>query len=309
VPGLIGPAIAGLMAQALGWRAVFIVLAPLPILAALLAIPALRRIPIGTPHPAARARVLNAIALAAGTGLLLAGVGAGNLTLTIPLLAVGLALAIPAMRHLLPAGTLRAAAGMPAAVATMALINLAFFGIDAFVPLALVDVRGATLAFASLALTAGTISWSTGSWVQARFAARVPRRTMERIGLSLLAIAFVVTATVLLPQTPLAVGPIGWGISGLGMGLSYITLNLTMLELAPPGQEGNASSSMQLASVLGSGLGTGIGGSLIALVQTQGGPVQHALLIHFALMLGAILVAFVAARGLPATIPGMERQG
>ena len=43
-------------------------------------------------------------------------------------------------------------------------------------------------------------------------------------------------------------------VAGLGIGLSYITLNLTMLELADAGQEGRASSSMQLAGVLGSAL-------------------------------------------------------
>jgi MFS family permease len=299
VPGLIGPAIAGLMAEAIGWRAVFIVLAPLPVLAALLAIPSLRQIPIGTPHPQARARLIGAVALAAGTGLVLAGVGFGNPAVAIPLLAVGFALAIPAMRRLLPEGTLRAAPGMPAAVATMGLLNLAFFGVDAFVPLALVDVRGTSLAFASLALTAGTLAWSGGSWVQARTASRVSRRTMERIGLSFLIVGIIATVAVLLPQAPLALGPVGWGVAGLGMGLSYITLNLTMLELAASGQEGIASSSMQLASVLGSGLGTGVGGALIALLQVQGGAVQQALLLHFALMLAVVLLALATARGLP----------
>jgi MFS family permease len=310
VPGLVGPAIAGLMAEALGWRSVFITLAPLPLLAALLAVPSLRRVPVGTPHPQARARLISAVTLAIGTGLVLTAVGLGNPTLTVALLISGGTLAISAMRRLLPKGTLRAEPGMPAAVATMGLINLAFFGVDAFVPLALVEVRGASLAFASLALTAGTIAWSSGSWIQARTASRVSRRTMERIGLTLLAIAIVVTTTVLLPQTPLALGPVGWGIAGLGMGLSYITLNLTMLELAPPGQEGNASSSMQLASVLGSGLGTGLGGALIALLQLKGGGVQHALLLHFALMLAVTLLALMTARGLPSTLassPGRER--
>jgi MFS family permease len=302
VPGLIGPAIAGLMAEAIGWRAVFIVLAPLPILAALLAIPTLRQIPIGAPHPQARARLIGAVALAAGTGLVLAAAGLGSPAVAIPLLLVGGSLAISAMRRLLPAGTLRAAPGMPAAVATMALLNLAFFGVDAFVPLALVDVRGTSLAFASLALTAGTIAWSSGSWVQARTASRVSRRTMERIGLSFLVAGVIVTAAVLLPQAPLALGPIGWGVAGLGMGLSYITLNLTMLELAPAGQEGIASSSMQLATVLGSGLGTGIGGTLIALLQARGGTVQQALQLHFALMLAVVLLALVTARGLPARL-------
>lgn len=308
VPGLIGPAIAGLMAQALGWRSVFIVLAPLPLLAALLAIPSLRKVAAGTPHPQARGRLVAAITLAVGTGLLLAGVGMANPLYAVALAVAGGALALPAVRRLLPEGTLRAAPGMPAAVATMALINLAFFGVDAFIPLALVDVRGASIAFAGLALTAGTISWSSGSWVQARFASRISRRRMERIGLTFLAVAIVVTTTVLAPQVSLAVGPIGWGIAGLGMGLSYITLNLTMLELAPPGQEGNASSSMQLASVLGSGIGTGVGGALVGLVSSQGGDVARGLYLHFALMLGAILLAFVTSRGLPAR-PGRSPEG
>ena len=43
----------------------------------------------------------------------------------------------------------------------MGLINLAFFGVDAFVPLMLVEVRGASMGFAGLALTAGTVTWSS----------------------------------------------------------------------------------------------------------------------------------------------------
>jgi MFS family permease len=243
--------------------------------------------------------VAAAIALAAGAGMALAGLGSADPIRAIPFLLAGLSLAAPAARRLLPEGTLRAAAGLPAAVATMGLINLAFFGVDAFIPLALVDVRGTSVAFAGLALTAGTLSWTAGSWLQARTAHRVSRRAMERVGLSFLATAFLLTATILFPSSPLAIGPIAWGIAGLGMGLSYITLNLTMLELAPPGQEGSASASMQLASVLGSALGTGIGGALLSLMQANGGAVERALLIHVGLMLAAIALAFVTARGLP----------
>jgi hypothetical protein len=99
----------------------------------------------------------------------------------------GLALAIPAMRRLLPAGTLRAAPGMPAAIATMGLLNLAFFGVDAFVPLALVDVRGTAVAYAGLALSAATVTWTAGAWIQARTATRIPRRAMTWLGLVVLA--------------------------------------------------------------------------------------------------------------------------
>lgn len=309
VPGLIGPAIAGLMAESLGWRSVFLVLTPLPILAGLLAFPSLRRIPAGAPAPNARARVIGAVALAIGSGLVLTGIGAVDVIVAVPMIVAGLALAIPAIRRLLPPGTLRAEAGLPAAIATMGLLNLAFFGVDAFVPLALVDVRGTSVAFAGIALTAGTLAWTSGSWIQARLANRVSRRQMERIGLSILAVAFVATAAVLFPVVPVLAGPVGWGLAGLGMGISYITLNLTMLELAPSGQEGSASSSMQLASVLGSALGTGLGGALIGVMQARGDDIARALLLHFALMVGALALAFVTARGLPATLGSLRAGG
>lgn len=299
VPGLIGPAISGLMAEAFGWRSVFLVLTPMALLAALLALPSLRQVPRGTQHPQAKQRVLLSIALSVGAGLVLGSAGASSTLIAAGMILVGAVLAVPSLRKLLPDGTLRAAPGLPAAIATMGLINLAFFGVDAFVPLMLVEVRGASIGFAGLALTAGTIAWSSGSWIQARISMRVSRRTMEWIGLTLISAAIVITAFVLLPQAPIVLGPIGWGLAGLGMGFAYITLNLTMLELAEPGQEGNASSSMQLASVLGSGVGTGIGGALVAVMHAQGNPVQQALWLHFGLMLLAVLLGFFTARGLP----------
>lgn len=299
VPGLIGPAISGLMAEAWGWRAVFLVLTPMALLAALLALPSLRTVPRGTQHPQAKQRVLFAIALSAGTGLVLGSASAPGALVAGVMIVAGAVLAVPSLRKLLPVGTLRAAPGLPAAIATMGLINLAFFGVDAFVPLMLVEVRGATIGFAGLALTAGTIAWSSGSWIQARISMRVSRRAMEWIGLTLLSAAILIIASVLLPSVPIIVGPLGWGLAGLGMGFAYITLNLTMLELAEPGQEGNASSSMQLASVLGSGVGTGIGGALVAVGHAQGNPIQHALALHFGLMLMAVLLGFFTARDLP----------
>ncbi len=302
VPGLIGPGLAGLMAEGLGWRSVFLVLAPLPGLAALLAFPSLRHMPAGVPSPEARTRVVNAVVLAAGFGLVLAGIGLAQPAIALGLTVVGLGLAIPAMRRLLPEGTLRAAPGMPATIATMGLLNLAFFGVDAFVPLALVDVRGTSVAYAGLALTAATVTWTAGAWVQARTATRIPRRVMAWLGLVFLAASFVVTAAVLFPQTPLPVALFGWGVAGLGMGLAYTTLGLAMLELVDPGQEGDASASLQLASVLGSGLGAGIGGALIALMHAKGETLTRALLLQDGLMLLVVALGLVVARGLPARL-------
>jgi hypothetical protein len=81
--------------------------------------------------------------------------------------------------------------------------------------------------------------------------------------------------------------------------LAFTTLSLAMLELAAPGQEGEASSSLQLATILGSVLGAGIGGALIANVQSQGEPLTRALLLQDGLMIAVAAVGLVVARGLP----------
>ncbi|MBA3450578.1 MAG: MFS transporter, partial [Chloroflexia bacterium] len=303
VPGLIGPGIAGLMAEGFGWRSVFLVLVPLPALAALLAFPSLRYMPAGVPSPETRARVVYAVVLAAGSGLVLTGIGLLQPALALALIAGGLALAIPALRRLLSPGTLRAAPGIAATIATMGLLNLAFFGVDAFVPLALVDVRGTSVAYAGLALTAATISWTAGAWIQARTASRVSRRATTRIGLVLLVVSFAITAAVLFPWAPVPVALAGWGVAGLGMGLAFTALGLAMLEQAEPGQEGDASASLQLATVLGSGLGAGVGGALIALMNARGETLTRALLLQDGSMLLIIALAFVAARGLPGRTP------
>jgi hypothetical protein len=87
------------------------------------------------------------------------------------------------------------------------------------------------------------------------------------------------------------------------MGIAYTTLGLSMLELAEPGQEGDASASLQLASVLGSGLGAGIGGALIGLMHTQGETLTRALLLQDGLMLLVVALGLAVAKGLPGRSP------
>ena len=309
VPGLIGPGLAGVMAESLGWRSIFLVLAPMPIVTGALALPSLRKMGAGTPSPEARARVGYAVLLAAGSGLVLTGIGQTNLALALGLTAIGVALAIPAMRRLLPEGTLRAAPGLPATVATMGLLNLAFFGVDAFVPLALVEVRGTSVAFAGLALTTATLAWSSASWIQARTVNRISRRAMTRVGLVLLGSSFLITALMLLPSVSVAISLPAWGLAGIAMGLAYTTLSLAILEQAAPGQEGDASASLQLASVLGAGFGAGLGGALIALLEARGAPLSRALLLQGGAMLAITALALLTAKGLPGRTRGTSFGG
>lgn len=294
VPGLVGPALAGVIADHLGWRWVFLGLAALPPLAACFALPAMRRFP----SPAARAskdgehrKWTSAVCLALGVLLTLTGLDQRQPLVTPVLCVAGLALAVPALRRLLPEGTLRAAQGLPAAVAALALVNLAFFGVDSFVPLALTGVRGQTATFAGLALTGGTLGWTSGAWVQEQLARRGYYVRTVASGLVLIVVAVCGVSAVLLPAVPVLLAPLAWTLAGLGMGLAYTTLTLVILRSATPGQEGLASAAISLAAILGTALGTGIGGALIG----QGGAGAAALWPGIAAQNGLmILIAALA---------------
>jgi MFS family permease len=271
LPGIIGPALSGAVADNIGWRVVFLGLLPLIGLAGAMTLPAMARsIPHAHPDPDAnplaetRRRLPAAVLVTVGAGLMVAGLTSATLVPGVPLIAAGLALAIPAYRRLTPAGTLSAARGLPAAVLLRGVLTFAFFCADAYVPLALVRWRGLDVTVAGIALTAATLAWTGGAWVQARRFGRWGARRFVRLGFATLALGIAGFAAILSPGVPVIVGMVAWGVAGFGMGLSYSPLSLTVLAEAPLSEQGSATSGLQLSDVVGTALGTGVGGAIIA---------------------------------------------
>lgn len=299
LPSLVGPALAGLVAEHLGWRWVFLGLAPLLPLAAGLALPALRRLNGAGAAPRDWGRIGAAARLAAGTACVTIGLGnAPTLPLTVGLVGLGLALAVTALRHLVPTASAQAG-GLRAALFIALLQGMAFFGVDAFVPLALTAVRGQSVAFAGLALTAATLAWIASAWLQARLAARLGRRALVGLGLAPIALGIGGVAATLHPGVPVLLAPLAWGLAGLGMGLVSPTLTLLALELAPAGQEGASTAAMQLAGVLGIALGTGLGGVIVGGVGAGARVTPASLAGQDLLMVGMLVIAVGLARRLP----------
>ncbi|MBW3556229.1 MAG: MFS transporter [Actinobacteria bacterium] len=310
VPGLVGPALSGVVAEEVHWRWVFLGIVPLVPLTAGLALPALARLgPPPRAEPATPgaasggARIARAVALAAGAGLVIAGLGWLS-PAAVPLVVAGATVAVLQLRRLLPPGTLRAAPGVPAAVAARGLQTFAFFGAEAYVTLALVEVRGQRAAIAGLALTAATLAWTAGAWLQDRRGHRWGRRVLVARGYVLVALGLVVTTSVLLEAVPVAAAVAGWAIAGLGMGLSYGGLSLIVLEQAPPGGEGASAGALQLSDVLGMALGTGLGGAAVAIGEALGAPPLPGVAVAFGLGLVAALTACGVARRLPQSSEG-----
>ncbi len=304
VPGLVGPALAGLIADHLGWRWVFLALAPLTPLAAGLAFPALRRFSRKGAGQRDWQRAILAVRLTLGAGLVMVGLGYPSPLIAAGLTVTGAGLALPALRRLLPPGTLRAAPGLPAAIATIGLVNLAFFGADAFVPLALTSARGQTATAAGLALTAATVAWTAGAWIQAHLAARRGRRLLVIIGLALIATGIAGIVVGLVAAPPVALMVLAWGVAGLGMGLAYSTITLVVIERALPGQEGAASAAMQLVNGLGIAIGTGLGGTVVAYASRRNATPRAGIVLQDLLMIVVAAVAAVTASRLPGRSSG-----
>lgn len=303
VPGLMGPALAGSVADHLGWRWVFLGLAPLTVLAASLALTGLRRLTAPAGVVAEPSQVRSAILLAAGTGIALFGADSNAAGITAACAAAGIAIGLPALRRLLPDGTLRAEFGTPAAIAAMILLNYAFFGAEAFLPLSLTSVRNESTTVAGLALTAGTLAWTSGAWLQERLVTRYSRRLIVCTGLALTAIGIVGAASVLSSSTPVWIAALSWATAGLGIGLAYSTITLIVLELAPDGREGAATAALQLANVLGVALGTGLGGATLTLATAAGGSQAFGIALIDAAMIAAASLGLAAARRLPSRRP------
>ena len=311
VPGLIGPASAAQIANLAGWRWVFVGLIPLVAIAAVVAIPAMpppapETDQADTGQRGAGARVVPALAVGSGAGLVLAGISAGTLEMSLPLVAIGTGVLLPGLTRLTPVGMLRARRGVPAAVLVRGLLTFSFFAADAYVPLALTSVRHTSTTFAGLTLTMSTVSWTAGSWVQARLASVRSARSLVSTGLAVVLAGIVAMASLLSMSVPLWVAPVAWAVSGFGIGVAYSPTSLIVLGWADPARVGEASAGLQLSDLLGTALGTGVAGAAVAVAHQRGAGGRTGLLAAFAAAAAVAIVGVGVSRRLPTATPHVE---
>jgi MFS family permease len=301
VPGLIGPALAGVASDSVGWRWVFLAIIPVVLLMGLALYTRLASIGpderSALPSRSDRRRAFDAIGLAIGSTLLLTALSIGSLPMGAALAVGGGGLGLYCLRHLLPKGSLRLAPGRPSVVIAIFAISFAFFGTEAFVPLSVVELRGGSVTLGGIALTAAALTWTAGSWLQDRAAALGMRRTLVVAGAAFIVAGIGVTAAVLVPDVPVLIAAVGWAIAGLGMGLAYSMLALLMLETSAPGEAGFSSAALQLMFTLGTAYGAGIGGAVVAMSESGALGLTEAIGIVFAIMaIVAVLAVGVAWR-------------
>ncbi|WP_225755072.1 MFS transporter [Actinotalea sp. Marseille-Q4924] len=275
LPSVVGPAIAGLVAEQLGWRWVFLAVPVLAVPAVLAVQPTLRSLD-GVAHSAAdagagaggttpRRRLL--LAVVAGTGaLLLHWAGQQDGAVAVTGLVVGAVAVAATLPGLVPAGTLRAVRGLPTVILVRGLLGAAFFAAEVYLPLLLTSERGLRPAQAGLALTGAALAWSAGSWLRGRKDGWDPGHVV-RAGAATIIVGTAVAGAAVLPAVPVAASLAGWALAGLGMGLTYPTLSVLTLRLSPPAEQGANSSALQVMESL-----------TIAVVLALSGPLFVALL-------------------------------
>ena len=301
-PGLAGPAISAEVARLFGWRWVFLGLLPVVAAAGSIAVPALIRLGPPAASQVRQHRLTDGLRTAAGAAMILAGLtlaaGSGAVLAGLALIAGGGVVGLPALRRLVPPGTLTGRPGLPATIATRGLLTFAFFGADAYVTLAVTAVRDRSPVVAGIAVTGATLAWTAGAWAQARLSDVWEARRLVRVGLVIILAGIAGMVLMLQPAVPVAEGLAAWTVAGLGMGLAYAPLSLMMLHKALPGQEGQASASLNLADVLGTALGIGVGGAAVA--AAAGSDLRLGITAAFAAAAAVALAALAFTRRLPA---------
>jgi MFS family permease len=309
LPGVAGPAIAGVVAETWHWRLVFLGLLPLILVAASIAFGAMRAIPgaAGTADAGSaaggdatvraerRRRYAWAVAVAIGAGLLTSGLLSPELPVMLGVSAAGIAITLVAFHRLTPPGTYRLARGYPSAVLLRGVLTFAFFAVDAYVALLLVEVRGWSAAAAGLALTGATVSWSIGSWIQSRTVARVGAEGYVRIGFPVVALGMAGVGLALLPDVPAWVVVPTFALAGLGMGLAYSQFAIIVLRDAPRDNQGAITAAVSLSDALGTSLGTGIAGALVAASVRAGAGAGPGLGASIAMGVGVAILGFLLA--------------
>jgi len=307
VPGLVGPVLAERIAQGVGWRWVFLGLIPLVVVAGAVVVPAMMRLgPITDARPSAvpfmRRRLVEAVRVAIGTALLVAGLTFDRLLL-LPAIVLGLVIGLGSLRRLTPPGTLRGVPGLPAVIASRGLITFAFFGLDAFVPYALTSGRDRSTLVAGIAVTVTTVIWTIGSWIQQRWIARLGEAWFVRAGYLVLApgVALAAMASMLdgVPFWLIHIGGVG---AGLGMGFAYSAHAQLTFRSVDERDVGSATSSLQLCDNLGVALGTGVVGAVVAFGDDTGWSPGTAVAIAWIAPVAVALFGVVISRRLPRSV-------
>jgi MFS family permease len=320
VPALLGPGVAGLVTELVGWRWVFLGVPPLALGALALVWSALdapaldddatgAAAPADTappthprprtpPRPTTGRRAIGWSLLLAAALLATSIVGQGGVPFWPLLLVAAVGLVGVSAPRLLPRRTWSGGRGLPSIMGARSLVAAGYFGAETYLPLSLVEHHGLSLTAAGAFLTASALLWFGGSWLCAHAAWLAPKPRRVRVGSLLVVVGIAAAAASVWPTIPLIVVAIGWGLCGLGMGMSNPTFSVMLLDASTATERGVNSAAMQTNDVVVQSLVLALGAvvfaALLATAPAAGFLLAFALAATAA-ALGAALIGRVQA--------------
>lgn len=296
VPSMVGPFLAGAVAEFLHWRYVFLGVAVVTLLTFILIHARLRSVTWDDPDPdQAPAGRTVVVRLALSVVVAAASVAAG-FAAEAPSGAVGWGIAVAsiavvgfAVRPLFPPGTFRMSAGLPSVILTRGLVGGAFLAAEAFVPRLLMDrfEFGATVA--GIALTLAALAWSLASFLQGRYGEWLGSARIVLIGIPLLiagvGLLFAIAVTGRLPWLVI----VAWGLAGAGMGLLYPRLTVLTLAYSDHSNEGFNSSALSISDSTGSAVMISVVGLAFLTLPVAGSGFASVFLVTLAIFLVSLV--------------------
>ena len=299
LPSLLGPVVAGWVADRFTWRLVFGAVPLLVLPAAAMLLARMQAMLPTDADPAAPERSRAPQGILAALGLVAFQQGLLERTPAWWVVsALGLSLAAYAGRSLLPVGTVRLARGLPAVIGMRAIASGSYFAAEAFVPLALTGVRHVSITISGLVLTAGALSWALGSLLQSRTS--WDRVRVARAGVIMAAAAVLGLPVGLGAPNPALACGVALFVGAFGMGMFFPSQGVLLLRYSPESDQGRNSASLQVSDALGGVVLLSTAGAVQAAAVDQGGPTAGTFTVIWtglglALALGATLVGRMRA--------------
>jgi MFS family permease len=295
LPSLIGPPVAGVVADTISWHWVFLGVGVLVLIAAAAIVPALRQLrsmPASSGEPGSRWAVVWAIVVAVAVVSIGLGGESGS-SWSWLIVAAAFVVVVLAVRPLLPRGTLIVRPGLPATVLLRGAVAAAFFSTEVYLPYLLNEVYDLPSAVSGLILTVGALSWASGSALQSRFGARMSHSRTVRIGATIVFVGIVVQLLTALFLLSPFVAAAGWLLAGGGMGLVFPRISTLVLSHSTERDQGFNSAAMTIADSTASATSIAFAGLLFAAFgAVSGGGFVAAFALAAALGLAAVPIAF-----------------
>ncbi|AWB94644.1 MFS transporter [Agromyces badenianii] len=293
IPSIVGPALAGLVAEAISWHWVFLGVIVLVVPAAAMMLPPVLRVRDqvqGDPSvPWSVSRVGWSVVVAGAALAVSLSKELGDPWRWVVAVAA-IALAAFAARPLLPPGALRMARGMPATVMLKLIVAGAFFGTEIYLPYLFIERYEFSPSLAGAVLTGAGVTWAAASWLQGRLTDRVSNTRAVVLGTITLTVALVVVLVVAIFTLPPAIAFVAWTFAGGAMGFMYPRFSVAVLALSPVSAQGFNSAALTISESLGAAIALAI----TALVSSAVGAGMFA--ADFAVTVAIAFVGVLLAR-------------